>query len=192
MIRTISVLLAILLSTSSRFCSCHRMERLLDSDNDIGPMERPDYFERVYVRGRDLGYYGVGRPWTQSVPVPKVVIRRVHAPQDAGGFRAASGSLAQRVRQRLLRPFFGLSPGPLPLDLIPNVGVKSQGMMAGNMMTATGGGISLTRRGQPWYGVNYHWNGQTAGDSKAVGSGSIDEDVDQAGVTLSPDRANGW
>ena len=92
----------------------HRMERLLDTDNDIGPMERVNYFDASY-NGQETGYYGVGLPWLGAVPVPKLVIRRIHGNPGAGDVEAKS--LTQGTSGRVA--VFRQTPGDLPLDAIP-------------------------------------------------------------------------
>lgn len=172
-----SVIVLILCLTSGT--SCHRMEAAYENMLDVGPMERPGYFEQAY-NGRDRGYGTVGHPYHRSLPVPKLVIKRTYrkkaVPEDT---------------MPEYRALFDFNPGNLPLNFIPNIAELTNRMQGGfGQNMGVGGGLQFTRGGQPTYGVNYGFN-RNYGQNYA-GAGSIKGEIDNSGVTMSPNRANGW
>lgn len=159
------------------------MEAAYENVWDVGPMERLGYFEEAY-NGKDRGYGKVGQTYYDPLPVPKLIIRRryVRRPQQPP------------PQEPKMRALFDYAPGNLPLDLMSRVPRFMQGLgsMNGGMDMSSGrtGGIMFTMNGQPGFGMNYNFNNNYG--NRVTGSGSIKDDIDQTGVEMSPNRANGW
>lgn len=158
--------------------TCHRMEAMYENLLDVGPMERPGYFEEAY-NGKDRGYGKVGHPYRRQLPVPKLTIHRTYLKTQPD------------EPEPEMRAMFAYEPGNLPLNLIPNI-AQYMASMGGRMNQGFGmnGGLQFTRQGKPSYGMNFNY-GQQYG-AEAAGQGSIKGEVDNSGVQMSPDRANGW
>ena len=164
------LLAPVALELSVTLTCAHKMEVVYENMNDVGPMERPGYFEEAYG-GSDLGYRAVGKPYYKPLPVPKLIIKRRYVPKSP--FRSATSD----ERPPLWRAIFGLSPGNLPLDLVPTISnaFSWESGLKGNFDLSMSASPAKKRKRGP-----------------IIGSGSVKEDVDQTGVVMSPERYNGW
>jgi hypothetical protein len=178
------ILSSVITSSFIHPISCHDYEAFLDNELDVGPMERPGFFEEAY-NGKEQGYSAVGEVWTaKPPPVPKLRMLRVYAPKKAN-----TRGLAADGSKR--RPFFDLIPGNLPLDLLQRPRLFNFGI-GGNF------GANFQLGNRPAWGVNTGFNYGREGYG-GFGQGPVPGPqgpppgpVQPSGGVTDRVRANGW
>lgn len=164
------------------------MEQYIDNHLfDYGPMERPDYFGKVYD-GRDWGYAEVGKMYDQPPYIPLMTIRRKKPKEesccDTNGV-TETPPIPVEMQNRGL--FFDKMPGNLLLNKFPHFIMRqggAGGAMNGQMSNSNQYGMSFTQGGQPTYGMQWGNSNNYGGNGAGVGAGN--------GIGSDDLRYNGW